>query len=286
MATQAFDPQQYKERQRQEWDAVAAGWRKWWERIEGGAQHVSDRLLELGDVQPGQRVLDVATGIGEPAVSAARKVGASGHVTATDQSPQMLEIARERAAGLGLQNIEFKENDAEALELPEGSFDVALCRWGLMFLPDLPAALNGISRSLTPGGRIATAVWSVPPKVPMASLAMGVIQRMFQPPPPPAGAPGPFALADPSVLEKGLADAGFTDIRTERMTVTMEFPSAEGYTDFLRDIAPPVRAMLAGQPEEKQAEAWRAIADAAGQFAGEDGVVRMPNEVILVAART
>ena len=261
------------------------GWRKWWELIEAGAQHVSDRLVELAEVQPGQRVLDVATGIGEPAVSAARRVGPSGHVTATDQSPQMLEIARERAAKLGLQNIEFKEMDAETLELPEGSFDAAVCRWGLMFLPDLPAALNGMSRSLTPGGRMATAVWDVPPKTPMVSLAMGVMQRMFQPPPPPAGAPGPFALADTSILEKGLADAGFTDIRTERMTVTIEFPSAQDYTDFIRDIVPPVRAMLAGQPEEKQAEAWRAVADAAGQFAGADGVVRMPNETLLVSAR-
>ena len=285
MTTQAFDPRQYKQRQRQEWDAVAAGWRRWWERIEGGAQHVSDRLLELAEVQPGQRVLDVATGIGEPAVSAARRVGPSGHVTATDQSPQMLEIARERAAALGLQNIEFKEMDAETLELPEGSFDAALCRYGLMFLPDLPAALSRISASLTPGGRMAAAVWDVPPKTPMVSLAMGVLQQMFQLPQPPAGAPGPFALADPSVLEEGLADVGFNDIRTERITVTIEFPSATEYTDFIGDVAAPVRAMLASQPAEKQAEAWRAIADAAGQFAGADGVVRMPNETILVAAR-
>ena len=285
MTTQAFDPQQYKERQRQEWDAVAAGWRRWWELIEGGVQYVSDRLFELAEVQPGQRVLDVATGIGEPAVSAARRVGPGGHVTATDQSPQMLEIARERAAALGLQNIEFKEMDAETLELPEESFDAALCRYGLMFLPDLPAALQRISRSLTPGGRIATAVWDVPPKVPMVSLAMGVLQHMFQPPPPPAGTPGPFALADTSALEKALADAGFSDIRIERMTVTIEFPSASVYTDFIQDVVAPVRAMLASQPEEKQAEAWRAIADAAGQFAGADGVVPMPNETILVAAR-
>ncbi|MCH7656624.1 MAG: methyltransferase domain-containing protein [Chloroflexi bacterium] len=285
MTAQAFDSRQYKERQLQEWNAVAAAWRKWWEVIEAGAQHVSDRLVELAEVQPGQRVLDVATGIGEPAVSAARRVGPSGHVTATDHSPQMLEIARERAAALGLQNIEFKEMDAERLEVPEGSFDAALCRWGLMFLPDLPAALDRIGRSLSPGGRMAAAVWSVPPKTPLVSLAMGVIQKMFQPPPPPAGAPGPFALADTSILEKGLADAGFTDIRIERMMVTIEFPSAEGYTDFIRDIAPPVRAMLATQPEGKQAEAWRAIADAAAQFAGADGVVRLPSETILVAAR-
>ena len=164
MTTQPYDPAKFKDAQRQEWDAVAAGWRKWWELIESGAQQVSDRLLELADVQSGHQVLDVATGIGEPAVTAAHRVEATGHVVATDQSPQMLAIAQERVAGLGLQNVEFKVMDAESLELPESSFDAVLCRWGLMFLPDLRAALNGMWRSLTPGGRMATCVWDVPPK--------------------------------------------------------------------------------------------------------------------------
>ncbi len=285
MTVQAFDPAQYKHAQLQEWNAVADGWRKWWEVIESGAQQVSDRMLEMAEVQPAQRVLDVATGIGEPAVSAARRVGSAGYVVATDQSPFMLEIARGRATTLGLHHMEFKEMDAEGLDFSEGSFDAVLCRWGLMFLPDLSAALNRIWRSLAPGGRMAATVWDVPPKVPMVSLAMGVIQSMFQPPPPPRGTPNPFALADTSILEQGLTGAGFTDIKTERMTVMVEFPSAKGYTDFLQDIAPPVRAMLANQPEEKQREAWAAIANAAGQFSDGSGVVRMPNEAILMAGR-
>ena len=255
MATQEFDATRYKSAQRQEWDAVAVGWSRWWETIEKGTQHHSDRLVELADVQPGHHVLDVATGIGEPCLTAARRVGATGSVTGTDQSQQMLAIARDRASALGLTNVEFREMDAEALDLPEESFDAVLCRCGLMFLPELSAALNGIWRSLTPGGRMATAVWDVPPKTPMISLAMGVIQNMFQPPPPPQGTPNPFTLADTSILEQGLAEAGFTDIKSERMTVMVEFPSAMAYTDFLRDIVPPLRAMLANQPEEKQREA-------------------------------
>ena len=285
MTTQPYDPARFKDAQRQEWDSVAAGWEKWWELIEGGAQRVSDRLLELADVQSGHRVLDVATGIGEPAVTAAHRVGATGHVVATDQSPQMLAIAQERVAGLGLQNVEFKVMDAEALDLPERSFDAVLCRWGLMFLPDLKAALSGMWRSLTPGGRMATCVWDVPPKVPMVSLAMGVIRNMFQLPPPPPGMPSPFGLADTAALEQALRDAGFSDVRSERMTVVVEFPSATGYADFLKDIAPPVRAMLANQPEERQIEAWQAISEAAGQFSAPNGTVRMPSETIFVAGR-
>ncbi len=285
MTTQPFDPAQFKNTQRQEWDAVAAGWRKWWEIIESGAQQVSDRLLELAEVQPGHRVLDVATGIGEPAVSAARRVGATGHVVATDQSPQMLAIAQERATALGLKHVEFKIMDAEALDFPENTFDAVLCRWGLMFLPDLAAALSGVWRSLTPGGRLATCVWDVPPKTPILSLAMGVIQNMFQLPPPPPGMPNPFSLADAAALEQAFTSAGFADVRSERMTMTVEFASATAYTDFLRDIAPPIRGLLANQPEERQAEAWQAISNTAGRFSAEDGTVRMPNETIIVVGR-
>ncbi len=104
MSTQAFDPAQYRAAQRQEWDTVAAGWRKWWQVFERGAQHLSDRMVEVAGVQPGHRALDIATGIGEPAVTVARRVGPSGHVVATDNSPGMLDIARERAASSGCTN--------------------------------------------------------------------------------------------------------------------------------------------------------------------------------------
>lgn len=126
----AYDPTMYKETQQREWDAVAAGWKKWWEWFELRAQHVSNRLIEIGNVQPGQNVLDVATGIGEPALTAAYKVGPEGHVIATDQAAGMLEIAGERKASLRLENLEFKHMDAEALDFPDESFDTVLCRGG------------------------------------------------------------------------------------------------------------------------------------------------------------
>src|SRR5262252_6782045 len=120
MGTVPFDPNQWKARQRQEWDTVAAGWRAWWPTFERSMQVLNDHLIALAHIEPGQRVLDIATGIGEPAVTAARRVGPSGQVVAIDQSPSMLAIARERIAALGLQNIQFLELDAEQLDLLEG----------------------------------------------------------------------------------------------------------------------------------------------------------------------
>ncbi|MBI5568378.1 MAG: methyltransferase domain-containing protein, partial [Desulfomonile tiedjei] len=151
----SLDPVQYKAQQKQDWSHVAAGWKKWWETMEKSARPAGERLVELADIRIGQLVLDVATGIGEPAVTAARKVGPTGKVVATDQAPLMLAIARERATELGLTNLEFREVDAEALDFPEQSFDAILSRWGLMFLPNLPEALRRIHRLLKKGGRLA-----------------------------------------------------------------------------------------------------------------------------------
>ena len=123
MNTGPTDTEHDEDRQRQEWDRVAAGWEKWWRTIEDGAQHINDRLLELAEVAPGKRVLDIATGIGEPAVSAAIRVGSAGRVVATDISKQMLDIAWTRASTAGLTNVEFLQADAERLDFPDHSFD-------------------------------------------------------------------------------------------------------------------------------------------------------------------
>ena len=284
MATEPFDPIQYKATQRQRWNTMASGWRKWWDNFERGAQPLSDRLVELAEVQPGQRVLDIATGLGEPALTAARRMGPAGHVVAVDQSPQMLAVARERAAALGLGNVELREMDAEALDLPKGSFDAVLCRWALMLLPNLAAALGGMRQVLVEHGRFAAAVWGESSKVPWISLPTGIVRQLTEAPPPPAGTPGPFNLADTSVLEQTLRQAGFADVRSEGMTVTMEWPSFEVYLSFLRDVGP-LTTTLAEQPIERQERVWKAIADAAGQYTAADGSVRMPNQTICVVGR-
>src|SRR5918911_2535852 len=122
------------------WDNAAAGWQSWWDTIERGAHKVSNELVELAELKPGDRVLDIATGIGEPAVTAARKVMPNGKVLAIDISPQMLAIAKTRAKSLGLDGImEFRESDGEKIDLPDSTiatkFDAIVSRWGLMFFP-------------------------------------------------------------------------------------------------------------------------------------------------------
>jgi SAM-dependent methyltransferase len=284
MATQTFDALKYKAAQRQDWSTASAGWKKWWMIIEQGVTPVTQRMVELAQIRAGQRVLDVATGIGEPALTAARLVGPSGHVTATDIAPGMLEIATERAKQAGLSNIEFREMDAETIDFPEGSFDAVLCRFGLMFLPNLAASLQAIRRVVADGGHVAAAVWG-PPDRHFGSVAMGAVARELKLPPPAPGTPNIFSLADRTALERSLTQAGFTNVRTEPLNVSLEFESVDVYVRMLQDTSPPIWNLLANQSEERKAEVWRAVAEANRPFAAANGALHLEAESVLVAAR-
>jgi ubiquinone/menaquinone biosynthesis C-methylase UbiE len=284
--TSTFDPNKFKMGQRQNWDSVAEGWKQWWETFEKGAQRLSNRLIELAKIKSGQRVLDIATGIGEPAITAAKIVGTSGHVLATDISAQMLGIAKERAASLGLQDmIEFKESDAESLDLPDSVYDAGLCRWGLMLLPNLEAALSKIHDSLVSGGRFAAAVWADAPKVPIISLAARIISEQLRMPPPLAGVPNPFSLADMKKLENHLVKAGFSDVQIETVNVTFEFATGEDYSKYCQAVSAAARIALSKETEERKETIWSKVAEeAARNYETVTGEIRMDNESICVAA--
>lgn len=281
MTASTFDPAQYKQVQRKDWTDAAAGWRAWWRTIETGAGSVSERLVELAEVGPDDAVLDVATGIGEPALTAAPRVA---RVVGTDIAPGMIALARERAAELGLENVEFVEVDAEELAF-DGEFDAVLSRWGLMFFPDLAGALARMRRALKPGGRLAAAVWGPPDRVPFLTVAFSTVSRMLELPPPGPGVPGPFSLADAPTLEAAIEAAGFDGGRSETVELEQEFASAEDYGAFFHAIAAPIHGMLADRTAEEAEAVWAAIVEEARRFARDDGRIVLPGEVICVAGR-
>jgi ubiquinone/menaquinone biosynthesis C-methylase UbiE len=185
---QSSNSDDFKAQQRRMWDNAAAGWQTWWETIESGARKVSDKIVDLAEIKPGDKVLDIATGIGEPAVTAAKKVLPNGKVVAIDISPQMLAIARTRAKSLGLDGImEFRESDGEKIDLPDSTtkFDAILSRFGLMFFPNLSFALVKIRHLLITNGRLSAAVWSTPSKVPLIDLAFASVRKQINAPAPP-----------------------------------------------------------------------------------------------------
>src|SRR5271156_5577747 len=117
MSDQNRDNLKIKGQQKAAWDDSAEGWKRWWPTFERAAQLVNDRLVELANVRAGDRVLDIATGSGEPALTAAHAVGQSGRGVAVDMSPGMLAIARERVDAARLTNVDLVESDAESLKL-------------------------------------------------------------------------------------------------------------------------------------------------------------------------
>ncbi|MBV8774734.1 MAG: class I SAM-dependent methyltransferase [Deltaproteobacteria bacterium] len=285
MAEQSIEVGRLKNEQKHDWDSAAAGWQKWWPVLERASQPVSNRLVELARIGAGARVLDVATGSGEPAITAARRVVPNGRVIAVDQSSGMLAIGRQRAHALGVTNVEFRENDGEALTIGEHDFNAVLCRWGLMFLPDLNRALTGFYQRLIAGGYVAVSVWSTPDKVPMISIGAEMVRKLAKLPPPAHGALDPLRLGDTSILHQALAQCGFRDIKIERMPVTFEFQSAEDFTQMREDVASAFRALLARQSPEMRRQIVAAVTDSARKFTDSDGKVRTTNETILFTAR-
>lgn len=279
-----LDPGEFKAAQRQAWGEAAEGWKTWWRIFESSAQSLNERIVDLAEVREGHRVLDVATGIGEPALTAARRVGATGRVLATDLAPPMLAIASERASALGLTNVTFREMDAESLEVGPGSFEAATSRWGLMLFQDPRASARGVHRALKRGGRFAAAVWGPPERVPFLAIPHVITVRELKVPPPPPGTPGPFSLAAEGALEDVLTSAGFGDVRTEVLSVAFEFASANEYTRFLGDLSATLRKALAEQPKAEQARVWAEVEREAGRHALPDGRLRLVNEVRCVSA--
>jgi ubiquinone/menaquinone biosynthesis C-methylase UbiE len=284
LEAKAIDAVEFRDGQRQQWDTAAAGWRKWSKLIDERASAISERLVELAAIEPGDRVLDVAAGYGEPALSAAPRVGSDGEVIATDISAQMLAFGRERAAAAGIENIRFVESDAVSLDFPEGHFDAALSRWGIIFDPDGEAAAARVRSLLEPGARMSISSWGAPDRVPFLAIPMRTAMQRLDVQPPPPGTPGPLSRPTPEALAGLLEGGGFSDVQVEEAEVTFEWDSPEVFTTFIKEIAPPISAMIAPHPPDVQEATWDAIAEAVRQEAG-DGPVRFSNLALLASGR-
>jgi SAM-dependent methyltransferase len=285
MESKTVDAVEFRTGQRQQWNSAATGWRRWSDLIDTAARGVSERLVELAAVEQGSRVLDVAAGYGEPSLSAAKRATSEGRVVATDISAEMLAFGRERAAAAGLDNIEFVESDAASLDFPESSFDAALSRWGIIFEPDGEGTAARVRGFLKPGARMAISSWGPPERVPFLAIPMRTAMQRLQVPPPPPGTPGPLSRSTPEALGGLLEAGGFSDVEVEEAQVSFEWQSPEEVTTFIKEIAPPITAMIAPHPQEVQEETWAAITEAIRETAGDSGAVRLSNLVLLAAGR-
>lgn len=283
MESKDIDAINFREAQHKNWDAAAVGWMEWSAFNDNADAHVSERLVELAGVQPGSRVLDVAAGYGEPALTAARKAGPEGLVVATDISAEMLAFGRERASTAGLSNVEFVESHASSLEFPHASFDAAVSRWGIIFEPDAEAAAGRIRGFLKPGARMAISSWGEADQVPFLSIPMRTTMERLNVPPPPAGTPGPLSRPTPAAIGGLLEGGGFSEVTVEQTEVIFEFGSPEQFTAYVRAISAPIRAMIEQFAGVAQEAAWDAITQAAAETGNGSKPLRFSNVVLLAS---
>jgi ubiquinone/menaquinone biosynthesis C-methylase UbiE len=277
------DLDQVRDQQRDTWDQFSAGWRRWDEMVGEWLAPVGTVMIRHANLRGDARVLDVATGTGEPGLTAAALVP-RGRVTLTDLAERMLAVAQDNAAHRGLHNVDIRVGDAGALPFADASFDAVLCRFGFMFFPDVTAAANELARVARSGARISVAVWGKPEKNPWATTIMGTIGRYVPMPAPAPSAPGLFRCAPDAFMHEVFDRAGLREITEEEVSSDLIHDTAEQYWEFMTDIAAPVVAGLAKADEATRQIIRTEVLDLA-QRAVRDGRVHMRSTATVIAGK-
>jgi len=278
-------PDDYRAQSRANWGARAEGWEAHRDAWRTSTMPVSAWMIDALDPQPGQTLLELAAGTGDTGFLAAELIAPTGELISSDFSPQMLAVARRRADELGLANVRFKQIDADtSVDVPAGSVDGVLCRWGYMLLADPGNALRETRRVLGPGGRVALAAWAGPEHNPFSVVPLEEAERLGLAEPLAEGAPGQFAWADPDRIVAELEDAGFTEHHVEPLDFTIVFRDAEDWLASQGGMSGRLAAALRAASGE-QAEALReALAQRAADYTADDGTLALPSRAMVAWA--
>jgi SAM-dependent methyltransferase len=280
----SFDANAYRDASLQGWEEAAAGWVRSQQLMRAFAAPVSHWMLDAVAPQPGQRVLEIAAGLGETGLLAAELVAPSGGVIVSDQADAMLAGARERAAELGLRNVEFQAINAEWIDMKVATVDVVLCRWGYMLMADPPAALSETRRVLRPGGRVALAVWDAIEHNPWAQLpALELGARGLSSSPAP-GTPGPFALGRAEGVYELLEQAGFAEVDVESLPLHRRHASFDEYWETMLDLSRGFHDAVLERPQAEIDEVQRAIRARMEPFTSADGALEIPARTLVASA--
>ena len=179
----SYNVDRFIELNREEWTdpSVVDGWRRWHQPLTEWLAPITQKMVDEGEIRSGMRVLDLASGSGDPAITLARTVGPAGHVVATDFNPGMLSVAQANAEAAGIENIVFEEADAHALRFDNDSFDRVTSRFGIMYFGDHIQALREMRRVLKPGGRVVL-IANGPMQQPFIENTIGVLTAHIEMP--------------------------------------------------------------------------------------------------------
>ena len=231
------------------WASVAGSWGEYADYADARGAAVTARMLQLTAPQQGDRVLELACGAGGVGLAAASLVGATGEVVLSDVVAEMTSIAGLRALEAGLGNVTTRRLALEDIDEPDGSFDVVLCREGLMFAIDPGRALAEIRRVLRSGGRVAVAVWGPRMRNPWLGLVFDAVSAQLGTPLPPPGVPGPFSLADTVRLAALFGDADFAQVDVTELPTPLLDKSFDDWWVRTSSLAGPLAKRLATLPD-------------------------------------
>jgi ubiquinone/menaquinone biosynthesis C-methylase UbiE len=266
------------------WTGVAPAWDAYAEDVEARGAAVTAAMLDVTGVGPGMQVLELACGAGGLGLTAAGRVGSLGGVLLTDVSEAMVAIAARRAAEAGVTNVRTAATGIEAIDVPSASFDVVVCREGLMFALDHARACGEIARVLRPGGRVAVAVWGPPSTNPWLGLVLASASAQLGEPVPPRGVPGPFALADAEELTALFRSAGLVDVEIHEVAVPLHTVSFDDWWDRCVALAGPLAQRLAALAPD-DVTAMRDRARVAAEPFARDGGYDFPGVSLVAVAR-
>jgi ubiquinone/menaquinone biosynthesis C-methylase UbiE len=282
-----FDANAHRNASLESWEEAASGWVRSQDMLREFGAPVSHWLIDAIVPQPGQRVLELAAGLGETGMLAAELVGPIGGAIVSDQAEAMLEGARARAAELGLSNVEFRVLNAEWIDLPVASVDAVLCRWGYMLMADPPAALAETRRVLRPGGRVALAVWDAIEHNPWARLgSLELIERGLIAPPEEGAQhqPGPFALGNTQRVSELLEQAGFAETRVQMLELVRRHESFDQLWDSTIDLSRVFHDAVLSRPEAEIAEIKASLTERFAPYIAADGSLSIPGRTLVASA--
>jgi SAM-dependent methyltransferase len=279
------DPEELRERLLDNWDVASAGWRRRASAMRTAGMPVSAWLIDHLELQPSERILELAAGPGDTGFLASELVKPGGTLISSDGSEKMLTIARERAEQQGIDNVEFKQLQLEWIDLPTASVDAIVCRWGVMLLVDPAAALQECRRVLKPGGRLTLAVWDELAHNPWATIPADAMHALGLGSVPDPGVPGPFSLSAPGALTELLQEAGFVEPLVEVVAIRRKSDDFEDFLDEMLDLSHSFAIAWPQLSDEQQVALMSELRAHAAPFTAPDGSLAVPGSTLVALAQ-
>ena len=281
--------EQIRNRVHRMWGSVADSWDQHGDHVEQRAEVITRLMIDAVAPAPGDEVLELACGAGGLGLAIADQVRPGGRVVLSDVAPEMVAIASTRAArhaqvGGAATQVSAQVLDLEQIDMPDDSFDIVVCREGLMFALDPVRAAREIARVLRPGGRAAIAVWGPRDRNPWLGVLADAVHQHTGTPVPPTGTPGPFSLGADGALETTLTAAGLEQVSLQSVDIPTHDASFDDYWQLRTDLAGPLKQRLAVLPVHDLIAIREMVRERLSRYQTSDGL-RVPGLAYVGSAR-